>query len=110
MSEYYDKHYANMKIQPIVLMQRVLSHEEFLGFLYGNVVKYHERAGNKQGESYEKDIAKRDRYLSWYYYKKNNEGPINPALYYELPIEYKNNFLRGLANVRDEIMGKQSLL
>ena len=110
MSEYYDKHYANMKIQPIILMQRVLTKEQFLGFLYGNAVKYHERAGNKQGESYEKDIVKRNRYLSWYYHVMKTGENINPSLDYELPVEYLNLNLTMLDCVRDEIIGKQCVL
>lgn len=64
-SNYYDSHYSAMEKQPIEIMQERLTHHEFIGFLKGNYIKYDCRAGHKQGESYAKDIAKRDRYAEW---------------------------------------------
>jgi hypothetical protein len=63
--QYYDTHYAEMAEQPIERMQRVLSHEEFIGFLKGNCIKYEMRAGHKLGEPRDKDISKYNRYLEW---------------------------------------------
>jgi hypothetical protein len=63
--EYFDSHYANEPIQPIELMQDILTHDEFVGFLKGNMLKYSMRAGHKQGEPAEKDATKYKRYAEW---------------------------------------------
>ena len=42
-------HYKDMPIQPWDVMQAVLTPEEFVGFLKGNVIKYSLRAGRKDG-------------------------------------------------------------
>lgn len=44
-------HYKNMPIQPWDVMQAVMSKEEFVGFLKGNIIKYSMRAGQKAGAS-----------------------------------------------------------
>ena len=41
-------HYKDMPIQPWDVMESVLTPEEFIGFLKGNVIKYSLRAGRKQ--------------------------------------------------------------
>lgn len=65
-TKYYDEHYASMVgLEPIELMQLVLSPAEFIGFLKGNIIKYSMRAGKKQGEAAEKDITKAKRYAQW---------------------------------------------
>lgn len=65
-TKYYDEHYASMAgLEPIELMQLVLSPAEFIGFLKGNIIKYSMRAGKKQGEAAEKDVAKAKRYTAW---------------------------------------------
>lgn len=65
-TEYYDEHYASMVgLEPIELMQLVLSPAEVIGFLKGNIIKYSMRAGKKQGEAAEKDVAKAKRYTEW---------------------------------------------
>lgn len=79
--KFYDAHYAAMAgLEPIELMQLVMSREEFTGFLKGNIIKYTMRAGHKQGEAAEKDIAKAKRYAQWL--KRvlylNEEVIINP--------------------------------
>lgn len=43
------QHYKAMPIQPWEVMEAVLTHEEFIGFLKGNVIKYSMRAGHKEG-------------------------------------------------------------
>ena len=65
VENYHDEHYLKMPVQPIKLMQEVLTPEEFKGFLKGNVIKYGLRAGRKEGESLEKDLVKHDRYAYW---------------------------------------------
>lgn len=65
-TKYYDEHYASMVgLEPIELMQLVLSPAEVIGFLKGNIIKYSMRAGKKQGEAAEKDVAKAKRYTEW---------------------------------------------
>lgn len=77
-TEHYDEHYASMVgLEPIELMQLVLSLPEFVGFLKGNIIKYTMRAGKKQGEAAEKDVAKAKRYTEWLI-KLGYKMPINP--------------------------------
>ena len=76
--KFYDEHYASMVgLEPIELMQLVLSLPEFVGFLKGNIIKYTLRAGKKQGEAAEKDVAKAKRYTEWLT-KLGYKMPINP--------------------------------
>lgn len=42
-------HYKTMEIQPWDVLESVLTREEFIGFLKGNVIKYAMRAGRKEG-------------------------------------------------------------
>lgn len=42
-------HYKEMPVQPWHVMEAVLTREEFIGFLKGNVIKYSLRAGRKPG-------------------------------------------------------------
>ena len=53
-------HYKDMAIQPWELMQSVLTHEEFVGFLKGNIIKYSLRAGRKDGSD---DLGKARHYM-----------------------------------------------
>lgn len=76
--KFYDEHYASMVgLEPIELMQLVLTYDEFIGFLKGNIIKYTLRAGKKQGEAAEKDVAKAKRYTEWLV-KLGYKMPINP--------------------------------
>ena len=43
------QHYKTMPVQPWDVMESVLTREEFIGFLKGNVIKYSMRAGRKEG-------------------------------------------------------------
>lgn len=77
-TKHYDEHYASMiGLEPIELMQLVLTYDEFIGFLKGNIIKYTLRAGKKQGEAAEKDLAKAKRYTEWLV-KLGYKMPINP--------------------------------
>lgn len=51
-------HYKDMAIEPWAVMQAVLTHAEFVGFLKGNIIKYSLRAGRKQGASDDADKAR----------------------------------------------------
>lgn len=42
-------HYKDMLVQPWTVMEAVLTHDEFIGFLKGNCIKYCMRQGHKQG-------------------------------------------------------------
>ena len=57
-------HYHGV-VEPIELMQSILTPEEFKGFLKGNAIKYAFRAGRKAGESAEKDKTKFHVYSQW---------------------------------------------
>ena len=60
--KFFDKHYAG-SVQPIEVMQEHMSHDEFIGFLRGNIIKYACRLGKK--DSAEKEAAKIYRYSEW---------------------------------------------
>ena len=42
-------HYKDMGIQPWTVMEAILTREEFIGYLKGNVIKYAMRQGKKEG-------------------------------------------------------------
>ena len=52
-------------VQPVELMQAILTPDEFKGFLKGNMIKYAYRAGKKAGESIQKDRTKYLVYAQW---------------------------------------------
>lgn len=54
-------HYKDMPMQPWDVMQAVLTHAEFIGFLKGNIIKYSMRAGRKEGTD---DAAKAKHYAN----------------------------------------------
>ena len=58
-------HYHQIGIQPWAVMESVLSHQEFIGYLRGNIIKYGMRAGRKEGSD---DAAK-----AWHYKQKLEE-------------------------------------
>jgi len=47
-------HYKKMGVQPWEVMEAVLSHEEFVGYLKGNIIKYGMRQGKKDSDDAEK--------------------------------------------------------
>lgn len=56
-------HYQVSDKQPIEIMQDYLPHDQFIGFLRGNVIKYQLRLGHK-GETV-KDALKCWQYADW---------------------------------------------
>lgn len=52
-------HYKVMPIQPWAVMEAVLTHEEFIGFLKGNIIKYSLRQGAKDSD----DAGKAQHYM-----------------------------------------------
>ena len=55
-------HYKEMNIQPWELMESLLPHEQFVGFLAGNIMKYALRDGKKEGAT--KDAEKARHYMA----------------------------------------------
>jgi len=52
-------HYKEMGMQPWYVMEAVLTAEEFIGFLKGNIIKYSMRQGRKDSD----DAGKAMHYL-----------------------------------------------
>lgn len=57
-----NQHYQT-KVQPIETMQANMTHEELIGFLKGNIIKYACRCGRKDDVS--KETAKIKQYAEW---------------------------------------------
>jgi hypothetical protein len=53
-------HYKDMPVQPWAVMEAVLTPDEFIGFLKGNIIKYSMRAGRKNGSD---DAGKAKHYI-----------------------------------------------
>lgn len=70
----HDKHYREAVVEPILVMQALFSHDEFIGFLKGNILKYRLRAGHKGGEEEMKaDLDKIHVYEEWLERAKKGE-------------------------------------
>lgn len=70
----HDKHYRETVVEPILVMQALFSHDEFIGFLKGNILKYRLRAGHKGGEEEMKaDLDKVHVYEEWLERAKKGE-------------------------------------
>lgn len=65
------EHYANNGIEPIDIMRKNFSHDEFMGFCKGNVLKYLLRYKDKNGLE---DLEKARIYLNWLIDEYSNEG------------------------------------
>jgi hypothetical protein len=63
-------HYKDMPVQPWNVMAAVLTREEFIGFLKGNIIKYSMRAGRKEGSD---DSGKALHYIQKLYDVQNAE-------------------------------------
>ena len=74
------EHYKKAAMQPIEVMQRLMTHEQFIGFLVGNFIKYRMRADFKGNRKADEEKAK--QYLYWYMRAKwiSPDRPINPTL------------------------------
>ncbi len=62
-------------VEPLEVMAKIMSKQEFIGFLKGNIIKYSYRAGRKQGESGQKDRNKFIVYSDWLH-RATNGQPI----------------------------------
>lgn len=70
----HDKHYREAVVEPIRVMQALFSHDEFIGFLKGNILKYRLRAGHKGGdEEMKSDLDKIHVYEEWLEIVKKGE-------------------------------------
>lgn len=58
------EHYQLLHMQPIEIMQKLLTPEEFRGFLHGNIIKYALRCGHKDDAG--KEMEKVVQYAKWY--------------------------------------------
>ena len=68
-------HYQLLQQQPIEIMQTLMTPEQFKGFLWGNVIKYSLRCGQKDEPV--KEMQKVAQYATWYV--EASEGKtINP--------------------------------
>ena len=43
-----DTHYTQMGVQPWEVQEAILTHEQFIGYLMGNIIKYAMRQGRKK--------------------------------------------------------------
>jgi hypothetical protein len=70
----HDKHYRDSIVEPILVMQDFFSHDELMGFLKGNILKYRLRMGHKGTEEDMKaDYDKLCVYEMWLDTIKNGE-------------------------------------
>lgn len=70
----HDKHYRDSVVEPILVMQDFFSHDELIGFLKGNILKYRLRAGHKgTKEEMQADLDKLCVYEMWLDTIKNGE-------------------------------------
>ena len=53
-------HYVSMAVQPWEVMEAVMTREEFIGFLKGNIIKYSMRQGKKEDTD---DVGKLQHYM-----------------------------------------------
>lgn len=53
-------HYTSLGVQPWEVMEHLLTREEFIGFLKGNIIKYAMRQGRKDSD----DAAKARHYMA----------------------------------------------
>lgn len=70
----HDGHYRDAIVEPILVMQDFFSHDELIGFLKGNILKYRLRAGHKgTKEEMQADLDKIRVYEKWLDAIKNGE-------------------------------------
>ena len=64
-------HYQLLTQQPIEIMQTLMTHEQFIGFLWGNCIKYALRLGHK--DDIKSDAGKLAQYARWLMQVENGE-------------------------------------
>lgn len=70
-----NNHYRDCVIEPIKVIKAMLTHEQYLGYLLGNVIKYRFRNGHKT----DGDLEKAMQYETWYKEERQNEKVKLPA-------------------------------
>ena len=78
-------HYMEGAMQAIQVCQAIMTHEQFEGFLMGNIIKYRMRA--KYKGKYEEDMRKSNQYAYWL--ELLRKGKVINPLEDTLPDEYK---------------------
>lgn len=63
--DFYDAHYKEAIVEPILIMEKFFNRDEVIGFLKGNILKYRMRFGLKEGQEEIKEAAKIRRYQQW---------------------------------------------
>ena len=81
------EHYQNSALQPIQVMQRIMSKEQFYGFLMGNFIKYSMRMSHKKSESVEKEKEKARQYAYWA--ELARKGVIIDPMEHSVPSEFE---------------------
>ena len=61
MKQNFNEHYTSLEIEPIEIIKKDLSNEQYIGYLKGNIIKYTLR--NKEPL---KDASKCRKYAEWY--------------------------------------------
>lgn len=61
--DYHDSHYKECVVEPILVMYKMFTKEEMIGFLKGNILKYRLRLGHK--DDIQKEMDKIKRYEQW---------------------------------------------
>lgn len=98
-NNFHDTHYSEMDVQPIEVMQSIMSRHQFQYYLLGNIAKYDIRAGHKSGESFSKDMEKRERYIQWYYASTVLGKYINPKdVGVTVPLAFREDVLNLIHN------------
>ena len=70
----HDEHYRDAVVEPILVMQALFNHDELVGFLKGNILKYRLRMGHKgTEEDMKSDYDKICVYEMWLDTIKNGE-------------------------------------
>ncbi len=68
------QHYQWFDIEAIDAIKKILTHEQYKGFLMGTSLRYRFRCGSKKGEPLERDIKKAKQYEQfWYDYVAENQ-------------------------------------
>ncbi|KMO85860.1 hypothetical protein AB840_11335 [Megasphaera cerevisiae DSM 20462] len=66
-----------MPVQPISVMRSILTPDEFIGYLKGNIIKYAMRAGKKGNTD---DKAKFETYKKWLHKELQDKQDKNEVL------------------------------
>lgn len=61
MKQNFNEHYASLEIEPIEIIKKDLSNEQYIGYIKGNIIKYTLR--NKEPL---KDASKCSKYAEWF--------------------------------------------